>query len=327
MLNPLNLISKLIKSTNQKELDRIGKIVEKINKLEQNFKDLEDKDFANKTRQFKERIKKGETLEQLLPEVFACAREASIRTTSERPYDVQIIGSIVLHEGKISEMKTGEGKTLAIALTAYLNALREEGVHVVTVNDYLAKRDSVNMGKIYNFLGMTSGYISNDQDDEERKKNYNCDITYATNSELGFDYLRDNMKFSNDQIVQRNLSFAIVDEIDSCLIDEARTPLIISGAVQDKTDQYLAIDTLVNRLSKDDYEIDEKDRNVLHSSQRKRGPFKTRICNTMGHPRKNRWHVSNFNGMGSITEHNGHISPKWHESRNPGSVDTVGHME
>ncbi len=263
MLNPLNLISKLIKSTNQKELDRIGKIVSKINKLEQNFKDLEDKDFANKTRQFKERIKKGETLEQLLPEVFACAREASIRTTSERPYDVQIIGSIVLHEGKISEMKTGEGKTLAIALTAYLNALREEGVHVVTVNDYLAKRDSVNMGKIYNFLGMTSGYISNDQDDEERKKNYNCDITYATNSELGFDYLRDNMKFSNDQIVQRNLSFAIVDEIDSCLIDEARTPLIISGAVQDKTDQYLAIDTLVNRLSKDDYEIDEKDRNVL----------------------------------------------------------------
>ncbi len=263
MLNPLNLISKLIKSTNQKELDRIGKIVSKINKLEQNFKDLEDQDFANKTRQFKERIKKGENLEQLLPEVFACAREASIRTTSERPYDVQIIGSIVLHEGKISEMKTGEGKTLTIALTAYLNALREEGVHVVTVNDYLAKRDSVNMGKIYNFLGMTSGYISNDQDDEERKKNYNCDITYATNSELGFDYLRDNMKFSNDQIVQRSLNFAIVDEIDSCLIDEARTPLIISGAVQDKTDQYLAIDTLVNRLSKDDYEIDEKDRNVL----------------------------------------------------------------
>ena len=199
----------------------------------------------------------------MLPEAFACAREAAKRTLNERPFDVQVIGSVVLHEGKIAEMKTGEGKTLTIVLTAYLNALLEKGVHVVTVNDYLAKRDCLNMGKIYNFLGMKSGYINNDQDDKERKENYNCEITYATNSELGFDYLRDNMKFSKEQIVQRKLNFCIVDEIDSCLIDEARTPLIISGAVEDKTDQYLAVDKLVKQHSKNDYEIDEKDRSVL----------------------------------------------------------------
>ncbi|SVA63410.1 uncharacterized protein METZ01_LOCUS116264, partial [marine metagenome] len=263
MLNPLNLISKLMKSPNQKELDRYGKIVSKINELEPNFINLDSKDFPVKTAEFKERIKKGERLDNLLPEAFACAREAAKRTLNERPFDVQIIGSVVLHEGKIAEMKTGEGKTLTIVLTAYLNALLGKGVHVVTVNDYLAKRDCLNMGKIYNFLGMKSGYINNNQDDKERKENYNCEITYATNSELGFDYLRDNMKFSKEQIVQRKLNFCIVDEIDSCLIDEARTPLIISGAVEDKTDQYLAVDKLVKQLSKNDYEIDEKDKNVL----------------------------------------------------------------
>ena len=263
MLNPLNLISKLMKSPNQKELDRYGKIVSKINELEPNFINLDSKDFPVKTAEFKERIKKGERLDNLLPEAFACAREAAKRTLNERPFDVQVIGSVVLHEGKIAEMKTGEGKTLTIVLTAYLNALLGKGVHVVTVNDYLAKRDCLNMGKIYNFLGMKSGYINNDQDDKERKENYNCEITYATNSELGFDYLRDNMKFSKEQIVQRKLNFCIVDEIDSCLIDEARTPLIISGAVEDKTDQYLAVDKLVKQLSKNDYEIDEKDKNVL----------------------------------------------------------------
>ena len=263
MLNPLNLISKLMKSPNQKELDRYGKIVSKINELEPNFINLDSKDFPVKTAEFKERIKKGERLDNLLPEAFACAREAAKRTLNERPFDVQVIGSVVLHEGKIAEMKTGEGKTLTIVLTAYLNALLGKGVHVVTVNDYLAKRDCLNMGKIYNFLGMKSGYINNDQDDKERKENYNCEITYATNSELGFDYLRDNMKFSKEQIVQRKLNFCIVDEIDSCLIDEARTPLIISGAVEDKTDQYLAVDKLVKQLSKNDYEIDEKDKSVL----------------------------------------------------------------
>ena len=263
MLNPLNLISKFIKSPNQKELDRLGKTILKINEFEPKFKVLDDGDFPRKTNEFKERLKKGENLDNLIIEVFACVREAAKRTINERPYDVQLIGALVLHQGKIAEMKTGEGKTLSIALTAYLNALSGEGVHVVTVNDYLAKRDCLNMGKIYSFLGLKSGYINNDQDDLERKKNYDCDITYGTNSELGFDYLRDNMKFSKDQIVQRDHIFCIVDEIDSCLIDEARTPLIISGASGDKTDQYLAIDKLVNQLSKDDFEIDEKDKNIL----------------------------------------------------------------
>ena len=263
MFNPLNLISKLIKSPNEKELDRLRRILVKINELEPKFANFKDVDFPIKTNEFKKRIKKGETLDDLLPEAFACGREAAKRTIKERPYDVQVIGSIVLHEGKIAEMKTGEGKTLAIVLTAYLNALTEKGVHVVTVNDYLAKRDCLNMGQIYNFLGLKSGYINNDHDDYERKQSYNCDITYATNSELGFDYLRDNMKYSIDQIVQRQHDFCIVDEIDSCLIDEARTPLIISGTVEDKTDQYLAIDKLVKQLSKTDYEIDEKDKNIL----------------------------------------------------------------
>jgi len=263
MFNPLNLISKLIKSPNEKELDRLRRILVKVNELEPKFANLKDVDFPIKTNEFKKRIKKGETLDDLLPEAFACGREAAKRTIKERPYDVQVIGSIVLHEGKIAEMKTGEGKTLAIVLTACLNALTEKGVHVVTVNDYLAKRDCLNMGQIYNFLGLKSGYVNNDHDDYERKQSYNCDITYATNSELGFDYLKDNMKYSMDQIVQRQHYFCIVDEIDSCLIDEARTPLIISGTVEDKTDQYLAIDKLVKQLSKTDHEIDEKDKNIL----------------------------------------------------------------
>ena len=267
MFNPLNLISKFIKTPNQKELDRLGKIVLRINELEPKFTNLEDKGFPIKTKEFKERIIKGETLDSLLPEVFACVREAAKRTINERPFDVQVIGSIVLHESKIAEMKTGEGKTLTIVLTACLNALTGKGVHVVTVNDYLAKRDCINMGQIYSFLDLKSGYINNDQDDYERKKNYDCDITYATNSELGFDYLRDNMKFSKDQIVQKKHNFCIVDEIDSCLIDEARTPLIISGATEDKTNQYLSIDKLVRQLSKTDYEVDEKDKNVLLTNQ------------------------------------------------------------
>jgi len=263
MFNPLNLISKLIKSSNQKELDRVGKIVTKINLLEDNFKNLDDLDFPKKTLNYRAQIEKGKALDELLPEAFALVREASKRTRNERHFDAQIIGGVVLHEGKIAEMRTGEGKTLTITLAAYLNALSSKGVHIVTVNDYLAKRDSIEMGHIYNFLGLTSGYINNDQDDEERKKNYNCDITYATNSELGFDYLRDNMKFSKIEMVQRENFFSIVDEIDSCLIDEARTPLVISGSAEDKTHQYLAIDKLIKRLNSKDYEIDEKDKNIL----------------------------------------------------------------
>jgi preprotein translocase subunit SecA len=263
MLNPLNFLSKFIKSNNQRELDRIGKIVTKINSFEESIKNLSDTDFPQKTLEFKEKIKKGEKLETILPEAFALVREASKRTRNERHFDVQIIGGIVLNEAKIAEMRTGEGKTLTITLAAYLNALYEKGVHIVTVNDYLAKRDSVEMGEIYNFLGLTSGFINNSQNDNERKKNYACDITYATNSELGFDYLRDNMKYSKEEMVQRDHFFSIVDEIDSCLIDEARTPLVISGAAEDRKDQYLAIDKLIKNLNTKDYEIDEKDKNIL----------------------------------------------------------------
>ena len=267
MFNPLNLISKFIKSSNQKELDRIGKIVEKINLLEEKFINLNDSDFPKRTVEFKDQIKNGTSLDQILPEAFALVREAAKRTRKERHFDVQLIGGVALHEGKIAEMRTGEGKTLTITLAAYLNALNEKGVHIVTVNDYLAKRDSIEMGEIYNFLGLTSGFINNDQDDVERKKNYNCDITYATNSELGFDYLRDNMKFSENQMVQREHHFSIVDEIDSCLIDEARTPLVISGAAEDKTAQYLAIDKLVRLLNDKDYDIDEKEKSILLTNE------------------------------------------------------------
>ncbi len=263
MINPLSFISKFIKSSNQRELDRISKIVSNINNLEENIKTLKDTDFPQKTLELKNSIKNGKTIDELLPEAFALVREASQRTRNERHFDVQLIGGIVLHESKIAEMRTGEGKTLTITLAAYLNALCEKGVHIVTVNDYLAKRDSQEMGKIYEFLGLSSGYINNDQDDHERKKNYECDITYATNSELGFDYLRDNMKYSEDQMVQRGHFYSIVDEIDSCLIDEARTPLIISGQADDKTNQYLTVDKLVKDLENKDYEIDEKDKNIL----------------------------------------------------------------
>ena len=267
MLNPLTFISKFIRSSNQKELDRLEKIVQKVNSLEDNFKKLDDNDFPKKTDEFKQRLRNKENIDQILPEAFALVREASRRVRNERHFDVQILGGIVLHESKIAEMRTGEGKTLTITLAAYLNALLEKGVHVVTVNDYLAKRDSIEMGEIYNFLGITSGFINNYQDDDERKKNYNCDITYATNSELGFDYLRDNMKFSKNEMVQREHFFSIVDEIDSCLIDEARTPLIISGAAEDKTHQYLAIDKLTKNLKDKDFEIDEKDKNILLTNE------------------------------------------------------------
>ena len=267
MFNPLKFISKFIKSSNQKELDRIGKVVNQTNFLEENVRKIKDEEFPKKTEKLREILKNGQSLDQILPEAFALVREASLRTRGERHFNVQIIGGVVLHENKIAEMRTGEGKTLTIALAAYLNALEGKGVHIVTVNDYLAKRDSIEMGKIFSFLGLTSGYINNEQNDIERKKNYDCDITYATNSELGFDYLRDNMKFSKDEMVQRGHNYAIVDEIDSCLIDEARTPLVISGAAEDKTNQYLAIDKIVKMLDKKDYEIDEKDKNILLTNE------------------------------------------------------------
>ena len=267
MLNPVKFLSKFFTSNNQKELNRINKIVEKVNNYEEKIIKLKDQDFPIKTDELKNKIKNGTKLESILPEAFALTREASKRVRGERHFDSQIIGGVVLHEGKIAEMKTGEGKTLTIVLAAYLNALIEKGVHIVTVNDYLAKRDCEEMGKIYNFLGLSSGFINNDQDDYTRKKNYNCDVTYATNSELGFDYLRDNMSVNKEQIVQREHHFSIVDEIDSCLIDEARTPLVISGAAENKTSKYLSVDKMIKELNSEDYEIDEKDKNILLTNQ------------------------------------------------------------
>ena len=263
MLNPLKILSKFIKSHNQKQLDKLRVILDKVNNFENEISKINDADFPKKTQELKEILAKDPNIENILPEAFALVREASKRTRGERHFDVQIMGGIVLHQSGISEMRTGEGKTITIVLAAYLNSLQGKGVHIVTVNDYLAKRDCSEMNKIYNFLGINAGFISNEQTDDERKHNYSQDITYATNSELGFDYLRDNMKFSKEDLVQRGHKFAIVDEIDSCLIDEARTPLVISGAAEDKTGQYLAIDKLVKRLVEQDYEIDEKDKNVF----------------------------------------------------------------
>ena len=263
MLNPLKILSKFIKSHNQKQLDKLQVILDKVNNFENEISKINDADFPKKTQKLKESLAKDPNIDNILPEAFALVREASKRTRGERHFDVQIMGGIVLHQSGISEMRTGEGKTITIVLAAYLNSLQGKGVHIVTVNDYLAKRDCSEMNKIYNFLGINAGFISNEQTDDERKYNYSQDITYATNSELGFDYLRDNMKFSKDELVQRGHKFAIVDEIDSCLIDEARTPLVISGAAEDKTGQYLAIDKLIKRLVEQDYEIDEKDKNVF----------------------------------------------------------------
>ena len=263
MLNPLKILSKFIKSHNQKQLDKLQVILDKVNNFENEISKINDADFPKKTQKLRESLAKDPNIDNILPEAFALVREASKRTRGERHFDVQIMGGIVLHQSGISEMRTGEGKTITIVLAAYLNSLKGKGVHIVTVNDYLAKRDCSEMNKIYNFLGINAGFISNEQTDDERKHNYSQDITYATNSELGFDYLRDNMKFSKEDLVQRGHKFAIVDEIDSCLIDEARTPLVISGAAEDKTGQYLAIDKLIKRLVEQDYEIDEKDKNVF----------------------------------------------------------------
>ncbi len=263
MLNPISFISKIFKSDNQNEIDKIKNLLKKVNNLEQEITSLKDIDFPKKTEELKLKLKNGSLTNDILCEAFALVREASNRKRGERHFDVQILGGIVLHQGKIAEMKTGEGKTITIALAAYLNSLYCKGVHIVTVNDYLAKRDCENMSKIYNFLGVSCGYINNNQDDDERLENYNCDITYATNSELGFDYLKDNMKLGLNQIVQKNRYYAIVDEIDSCLIDEARTPLVISGQAEDISKQYKSINNFVKKLTSSDFEIDEKDRTII----------------------------------------------------------------
>ena len=255
----LGLLKKVFGTRNDREVKRIQVIVDLINQLEGSTGELSDDQLLAKTCEFKARLKEGATLDDILPEAFAVVRETGLRTLKMRHFDVQMIGGIVLHEGKIAEMKTGEGKTLAATLPIYLNSLEGKGSHVVTVNDYLAKRDSQWMGTIYEFLGLTVGRIYHDMPEEERREAYNCDVTYGTNNEFGFDYLRDNMKFSSEQFVQRELNFAIVDEVDSILIDEARTPLIISGPAEESTLKYNEACKVIPKLRKEkDFQVDEK---------------------------------------------------------------------
>jgi preprotein translocase subunit SecA len=254
-----SLIKKIVGSKNERELKRIQPLIDQINLMEPEISRLSDDRLQAKTLEFKERIGRGESIEEILPEAFAVVRETAKRTLGERHYDVQLIGGIVLHRGKIAEMATGEGKTLVSTLPAYLNALEGKGVHIVTVNDYLAKRDREWMGVIYRFLGLSVGVIVHELNDRERKEAYGCDITYGTNNEFGFDYLRDNMKFTLEDYVQRDLHYAIVDEVDSILIDEARTPLIISGPAEESTDKYYKINRIIPSLKQGtDYQLEEK---------------------------------------------------------------------
>ncbi|MCF8720851.1 preprotein translocase subunit SecA [Nitrospina gracilis] len=259
----LGLIKKIVGTRNDRELKRIQAYVEQVNELEPSIQKLTDEQLKAKTQEFKERLKGGEELDEILPEAFAVVREASWRTLKMRHFDVQLIGGVALHEGKIAEMKTGEGKTLVATLPVYLNALTGRGVHVVTVNDYLAKRDAEWMGTIYRWLGLEVGVIYHDMSEQERKQAYMSDVTYGTNNEFGFDYLRDNMKFAAEDYVQRDLNYAIVDEVDSILIDEARTPLIISGPAEESTDKYYVINNIIPKLQKEThYTVDEKARSV-----------------------------------------------------------------
>ncbi|MGZ8352957.1 MAG: preprotein translocase subunit SecA [Allosphingosinicella sp.] len=250
-------------SSNDRYVRSIGKIVDKINGFEPTISAMSDDELANQTLLFRRRLAEGEELDSLLPEAFATVREAARRTLGQRHYDVQMIGGVVLHRGEIAEMRTGEGKTLVATLAVYLNALEGKGVHVVTVNDYLARRDADWMGQIYRFLGMTVGVIVPNLTDYQRRMSYGSDITYGTNNEFGFDYLRDNMKYEREALVQRPFNFAIVDEVDSILIDEARTPLIISGPTDDKSELYMSVDAIVKGLDPADYELDEKQRSVV----------------------------------------------------------------
>ena len=253
---------KLFGSANERRIRSYQPRVDAINALEKEVSALSDDALKARTAEFRKQIEEGTSLDDILVPAFATVREAAKRTLGQRHFDVQLIGGMILHEGKIAEMKTGEGKTLVATLAVYLNALTSRGVHVVTVNDYLAKRDAEWMHQVYGFLGLTTGVIVHGIDDEERKKAYDCDITYGTNNELGFDYLRDNMKYRMEDMVQRGHVYAIVDEVDSILVDEARTPLIISGPLDDRSEFYNTIDSYIPKLDKSDYEVDEKQRTV-----------------------------------------------------------------
>ena len=262
MLGFGTLAKKVFGTPNDRKVKATRPLIAKINALEEEYKALSDDGLRAKTEEFKKRLGEGETLDDLLPEAFANCREGARRAIGLRAFDVQLMGGIFLHQGNIAEMKTGEGKTLVATFPAYLNGLTGKGVHVVTVNDYLAKRDADWMSKVYGFLGLTTGVVYPSQPDAEKREAYLCDITYATNNELGFDYLRDNMKSELKDLYQREHNFAIVDEVDSILIDEARTPLIISGPAQDRSDLYTAIDALIPSLTEEDYSTDEKQRSV-----------------------------------------------------------------
>ncbi|HKX88395.1 MAG TPA: preprotein translocase subunit SecA, partial [Sphingopyxis sp.] len=252
----------LFGSSNDRYVNSIRKIVDKVNAFEPTLQSFDDATLQAQTQKFRDRLEAGETLDDILPEAFATVREAAVRTLGMRHFDVQLIGGVVLHRGEIAEMATGEGKTLMATLPCYLNALEGKGVHVVTVNDYLARRDADWMGTIYNYLGLTTGVIVPNLNEMQRRDAYNADITYATNNELGFDYLRDNMKFDRQQMVHRTFNFGIVDEVDSILIDEARTPLIISGPTDDKSELYIRVNEVVHQLVEDDYEKDEKSKSI-----------------------------------------------------------------
>ena len=257
------IAKRIFGSSNERYVRSLSPLIERINGHEAAVEILSDQALSGQTAAFRARLAQGETLDDLLPEAFATVREAAKRALGQRHYDVQLIGGIVLHRGEIAEMRTGEGKTLVATLAVYLNALEGKGVHVVTVNDYLASRDAEWMGQVYKFLGMTVGVIVPNLDDETRRAAYAADITYGTNNEFGFDYLRDNMKYAREYMVQRPFNFAVTDEVDSVLIDEARTPLIISGPTDDKSELYIAVDKMVKTLSTDDVEIDEKQKQVI----------------------------------------------------------------
>ena len=259
----LDFLKKILGSGNEAKLKTLNKPVEAVMALEAEYRALTDEQLQAKTAEFRQRLQNGETEDDILPEAFATVREAADRVLGMRPYKVQVLGGVVLHQGRIAEMKTGEGKTLVSTMPAYLNALRGEGVHIVTVNDYLARRDSEWMGKVHRFLGLSVGLIVHDLDSAERKAAYACDITYGTNNELGFDYLRDNMVIRRENLVQRGHAFAIVDEVDSILIDEARTPLIISGQGEKSTELYDRVDAVVRTMKRDvHFEVEEKKKAV-----------------------------------------------------------------
>lgn len=257
-----SVLTKFFGSRNDRILKDMWPVAEQINALEKDMQALSDEQLAARTVEFRQRLSDGATLDELLPEAFAVVREASVRVLEMRHFDVQLIGGLILHQGKIAEMKTGEGKTLTATLAVYLNAISGKGVHVVTVNDYLARRDADHMGKLYGFLGLSTGVIVHGISNDERREAYAADITYGTNNEFGFDYLRNNMAFSKDEMAQRGYNYAIVDEVDSILIDEARTPLIISGPAEQATELYQQADALIKKLDPVDYEKDEKDRAV-----------------------------------------------------------------